>query len=47
MDVVKVLVEAGADLNRACNNGITPLLIAVEKVSMTHQDILLRHSVNL
>ena len=31
MDVVKILVERGADMNKADNNGATPLLIASQK----------------
>ena len=32
LDVVKYLYESGADINKADNNGFTPVLIAARKV---------------
>ena len=41
LDIVKALLEAGADRNQAMNSGATPLFIAAEKGHLDVVEMLL------
>ena len=47
MDVVRVLVEQGADINKAKNDGATPLYIASEKGHVDVVRVLVEHGADI